>query len=188
MFRSSSQVSEMLFDSFAHPLAYDCVLTPWSSWSNCSDYCGQGSQFRIRSVVAPASVCCVAKLIFHSPTSRDSGYHAHPWQQCKTKHAFLQQAQTAFIHRGVRGPAAQSRVTLVRNFAREKSLAKARVQAFRVARCTRLRHAAQHLATLTPASQIRVVSGSITSLTRSDSPLRVHMIQQRWITARAQVR
>jgi carbonic anhydrase len=33
-----------------------CSLTPWTAWSPCENYCGVGSQFQTRTVVAQASV------------------------------------------------------------------------------------------------------------------------------------
>lgn len=37
-----------------HCAANDCKVTEWSTWSNCSEPCGNGTRFRARSVVRPA--------------------------------------------------------------------------------------------------------------------------------------
>ena len=36
--------------------AIDCSTTPWSEWSPCNDYCGDSTQYRVRSKIAGNSV------------------------------------------------------------------------------------------------------------------------------------
>ena len=37
------------------PCVVDCVMAPWSGWSDCSESCGEGRRQRLRSILTPAS-------------------------------------------------------------------------------------------------------------------------------------
>ena len=65
----------------------NCSVTPWSAWSPCNDYCGDSTQFRVRSEIAGSSVGARvhSRNISNSyMPSRDLECRARVWSLCRT--------------------------------------------------------------------------------------------------------